>query len=60
MQAQMLAIVQKGYADLANGSSAETLANIISDRMHDSSAEYRAMPYKEQRAITLQFAQQYV
>lgn len=38
---------------------AESLADAVGDRMHDDSAEYRAMPYEVRRAMTLRIAQQY-
>ena len=39
---------------------AEGLADAIGDHMYDISAEYRAMPYEERRAIALSVAKQYV
>ena len=66
MEQRMREIVQEVYYDLLEAVGAcgeeldaETLADTIGDRMHDESAEYRAMPYDQRRAITLRVAQQY-
>lgn len=66
MEQQMREIVQEVFYDLqaaceefGDGLDAETLADTIGDRMCDQSAEYRAMPYEQRRAITLRVAQQY-
>ena len=66
MENQMRQIVQEVFCDLEAACAecgetldAESLADTIGDRMHDESAEYRAMPWDERRAITLRVAQQY-
>lgn len=38
---------------------AETLADVLGDRMYDMSEEYRSTPWAERRALALQIAQQY-
>ena len=66
MEHRMREIVQEVYMDLeaacaefGESLDAESLADTIGDRMHDESAEYRAMPYAQRRALTLKVAQQY-
>ena len=62
MEKQMRRIVEECYSDLAECGDlcAESLADFVGDRMHDESAEYRAMPYAERRKITLQVARDYI
>ena len=63
MEQQMREIVADVYWDLQEACGedldAESLADCIGDRMHDLSAEYRAMPYAERRAMTLRVAGEY-
>lgn len=66
MEQRMREIVAEVYYDLEAACAefgeeldAESLADTIGDRMHDESAEYRAMPWDERRAITLRVAQLY-
>ena len=62
MEQQMRRIVEECYSDLAECGDlcAESLADFVGDRMHDESAEYRALPYAQRRAITLQVARDYI
>ena len=39
---------------------AEILADVLGDRMHDMSEEYRNTPWEKRRAMTLQVAREYV
>lgn len=39
---------------------AETLADVLGDRMSDTSEEYRNTPWEARRAMTLRIAKQYV
>jgi hypothetical protein len=39
---------------------AETLADVLGDRMYDNSEEYRNTPWAVRRAMTLQIASEYV
>ena len=66
MEQRMREIVQEVFFDLEAACAefgetldAESLADTIGDRMHDESAEYRAMPWEQRRAMTLRVAQQY-
>ena len=66
MEQQMRRIVEECYTDLAESCAqfgeeldAESLADFLGDRMHDDSAEYRAMPWEQRRALTLKIAKQY-
>ena len=66
MEEQMRQIINDVYSDLEAAVAecgetldAEGLADCVGDRMHDDSAEYRAMPYAQRRAMTLRIAQQY-
>lgn len=38
---------------------AESLADTVGDRLHDTSAEYRSQPYPERRAVVLAVCRQY-
>ena len=62
MEKQMRRIVEECYYDLAECGDlcAESLADFVGDRMSDESAEYRALPYAQRRAITLQVARDYI
>ena len=62
MEQQMRRIVEECYYDLAQCGdlSAESLADFVGDRMSDSSEEYRALPYDQRRAMTLQIARDYI
>ena len=66
MEQQMRQIVQEVFPDLEAALAecgetldAESLADTIGDRMCDRSAEYRAMPWEQRRAITLRIAREY-
>ena len=66
MEQMMREFVQECFYDLQAACEgcgeeldAEGLADFLGDRMHDESAEYRAMPWDERRAITLRVAQLY-
>lgn len=66
MENQMRQIVQDCYMDLeaacaecGEALDAESLADFIGDRMCDESAEYRAMPWEQRRALTLKIARDY-
>lgn len=39
---------------------AEILADVLGDRMHDMSEEYRNTPWEKRREMTLQIAREYV
>ena len=39
---------------------AEILADVLGDRMHDMSEEYRNTPWQKRREMTLQIAREYV
>lgn len=39
---------------------AEILADVLGDRMHDMSEEYRNTPWEVRRAMTLQVAREYI
>jgi hypothetical protein len=39
---------------------AESLADTVGDRLHDTSEEYRSMPYPERRALVVSICKQYV
>ena len=67
MKQKMNAYVHEVFYDLeaacqecGESLCAEGLADAIGDHMHDTSAEYRALPYNERRALALSVAQQYV
>ena len=64
MEQEIRQIINDVFYDLqeACGDSldAETLADTVGDRMHDTSEEYRAMPYAQRRALTLKIAGSYV
>ena len=51
--------LQAACAECGEELDAEGLADFLGDRMHDESAEYRAMPWEQRRAMTLRVAQQY-
>jgi len=59
-------IIEEVYSDLEAACAemgetldAESLADCVGDRMCDTSAEYRAMPYAQRRAIVLKIARLY-
>jgi hypothetical protein len=67
MRQQMIKYINDVFMDLeaacqecGESLCAEGLADAVGDHMYDTSAEYRAMPYDQRRAITLQLCQQYV
>jgi len=39
---------------------AESLAGAVGDHLHDTREDYRAMPYKERRAMVLKICQNFV
>jgi hypothetical protein len=63
MEQQMHKIVSEVFYDLQEALGedldAGSLADTIGDRMHDLSAEYRAMPYEQRHAIALRIAGKY-
>ena len=67
MKQKMHAYVHEVFHDLEAASAecgetlcAEGLADAIGDHMHDTSDEYRALPYEERHALALSVARQYV
>ena len=67
MEQEMRQIINDVFSDLeaacaevGESLDAEDLADCVGDRMHDTSEEYRAMPYAQRRALTLKVCQQYV
>ena len=67
MEQRMHQIIQEVFYDLeaaclecGEALDAEGLADTVGDRMCDESAEYRAMPWEERRALTLKVSKQYV
>ena len=67
MEQMMRRFVQECFYDLQAACEgcgeeldAEGLADFLGDRMHDESAEYRAMPYEQRHALALKVAKQYV
>ncbi len=52
--------LEAACAEVGESLDAESLADTIGDRMHDESAEYRATPWAQRRAMTLKVAQLYV
>ena len=67
MEQQIRSIINDVFYDLEEACEfggeplcAEGLADCVSDRMHDKSAEYRAMPYAQRRALTLKIAKSFV
>lgn len=67
MEQKMREIVQEVFYDLQAACAecgedldAESLADTIGDRMHDLNAEYRSLPYKQRREMTLRVAREYV
>ena len=64
MEQEIRQIINDVFYDLqeACGGSvdAESLADTVGDRMHDTSEEYRAMPYAQRRALTLKIAKLFV
>lgn len=51
--------LESSLADFGETLDAESLADTVGDRLHDSSEEYRSMPYPERRALVLQVCKQY-
>ena len=64
MEQEIRQIINDVFYDLqevCGGSlDAESLADTVGDRMHDTSEEYRAMPYAQRRALTLKIAKLFV
>ena len=67
MNEQMQEIVEKLYSDLTQAGwgfgeelSVGMLTDTISDRMYDSSEEFRGMPYEERRVMVMKIARKYI
>jgi hypothetical protein len=67
MEQQIRRIINEVHYDLEQACAeageplcAESLADYICDRMHDESAEYRAMPYAKRRAFAVRICKEYV
>ena len=52
--------LEQACAESGESLCAEGLADAVGDHMYDVSAEYRAMPYDQRRAMTIRITQQYV
>ena len=66
MEQRIREIIAEVYSDLVKACAyvkeeldAESLADVVGDRMYDESEEYRNMPYAESRAMTLRVAELY-
>lgn len=66
MKNEMRAIIQDIYCDLeaacaecGEALDAESLADAVGDRMHDTSEEYRAMPWEQRHALTMSVCSEY-
>jgi hypothetical protein len=67
MEQRMRQLVEECFYDLEQACAeageplcAEGLADFLGDRMHDESAEYRALPWEQRRAKALKVARNYV
>lgn len=63
MKQQITQIINEVYSDLAQACGddfdAENLADYVGDRMHDESAEFRALPYAQKRTLVLDICKNY-
>ena len=67
MEQMMRQLINDIYRDLEDAIEctgekldAETLADVLGDRMYDYSEEYRNTPWAVRRAMTMQIASEYV
>jgi len=66
MEQQIRSIIEEVFSDveqvcaeMGEDLDAQSLADSVCDRMHDLSAEYRAMPWADRRALVLGICSQY-
>ena len=52
--------LEDAIAGTGEALDAETLADVLGDRMYDHSEEYRNTPWAVRRAMTMQIASEYV